>query len=195
MQKSVNPDVTMDVIYANSWNDPTAEAQAAQALIDRGCDVLGQHTDSTATQTTAEAAGVWGVGYNSDMIGAAPNASLTSAIWDWSIYLEYAVNCVVNGEPIDTDWSGGMAEGVCDISPLNEAIVAEGTMPKLSKLPVPRSSPVISMYSPVRFMVLALILTVMPLKSIWLKANSLLNRLLLLLGVILSMVSPLLSND
>lgn len=125
--KSVNPDVTMDVIYTNSWNDPTAEAQAAQALIDRGCDVISQHTDSTATQTTAEAAGVWGVGYNSDMIAAAPKASLTSAIWDWSIYLEYAINCVVNDEPIATDWSGGMAEGVCDISPLNEDIIAEGT--------------------------------------------------------------------
>jgi basic membrane protein A len=25
------------------------------------------------------------------------------------------------------DWSGGLAEGVCDVSPLNEAIAAPGT--------------------------------------------------------------------
>jgi basic membrane protein A len=37
----------------------TAEAAAAQALIDAGCDVIGQHADSTATQTTAQANGVW----------------------------------------------------------------------------------------------------------------------------------------
>lgn len=125
--KSVNPDVTMKVIYTNSWNNPTAEAAAAKALIDAGCDVIGQHADSTATQTTCEANGVWGVGYNSDMIDAAPNAVLTSAVWDWSIYLKYAVNCVVSGQPIATDWSGGIAEGVCDISTLNPKTVVPGT--------------------------------------------------------------------
>lgn len=125
--KSVNPDVTMTVGYTNSWNDPTVEAQVAQSLIDAGCDVLCQHADSTATQTTAEANGVWGVGYNSDMIDAAPNAALTSAVWDWSIYLKYAVNCVVNGEEIATDWCGTYAEGMVGLSALNEDIIAEGT--------------------------------------------------------------------
>ena len=44
--KSVNPDVKMTVKYTHSWNNPTLEAQLAQALIDEGCDVL----DSTATR-------------------------------------------------------------------------------------------------------------------------------------------------
>lgn len=124
---SVNPDVTMEVIYTNNWNDPSAEAQAAQALIDNGCDVIGQHCDSTAPMTTAEANGVWGVGYNSDMIEAAPNAVLTSAVWDWSRYLVFAVQCVVDGKPIPTDWSGGIKDGVCNVSALNKATIAEGT--------------------------------------------------------------------
>ena len=55
------------------------------------------------------------------------NASLTSAVWDWSKYLIYAVNQVVAGEPIATDWAGDLASGMCDISELNEAIVAAGT--------------------------------------------------------------------
>lgn len=124
---SVNPDVTMEVIYTNSWYDPSAEGRAAQALIDRGADVLGQHCDSPTPQTTAEDNGVWGVGYNSDMIGAAPKAALTSAIWDWGVYLTYAVQTLVDGDPIPVDWSNGLAEGVCDLSPLNEDIIAEGT--------------------------------------------------------------------
>ena len=33
--KSVNPDVTMDIMYTNSWNDPTVESQVAKALIER----------------------------------------------------------------------------------------------------------------------------------------------------------------
>ena len=125
--KSVNPNVTMEVKYTNAWNDPTKEAQVAQALIDDGCDVLGQHADSTATQTTAEANGVWAVGYNSDMISAAPKASLTSAIWDWSVYLTMAVQSVAEGKEIPTDFSGGLKEGVVNISALNDAIIAPGT--------------------------------------------------------------------
>ena len=125
--KSVNPDVKMMVMYTNSWNDPTKEAQVAQALIDKGCDVIGQHCDSTAAATTAEANGVFHVGYNSDMREAAPEASLTSAVWDWSIYLEYAVKRVSENKAIRVDWSKGLKDGAVDISPLNEDIVAEGT--------------------------------------------------------------------
>ncbi len=125
--KSVNPDVTMKVMYTNSWNDPTAEAQTAQALIDAGCGIVSQHCDSTATATTCENNGAFHVGYNSSMISVAPNASLTSAVWDWSKYLTYAVDCVVSGEAIATDWAGDLASGMCDISELNESIVAEGT--------------------------------------------------------------------
>ena len=125
--KSVNPDVTMEVMYTNSWNDPTKEAQVAQALIDMGCDVLSQHADSTATQTTAESNGKWGVGYNSDMIAAAPKAALTSAVWDWSVYLTQAVQAVVDGQAIPTDFSGCLKEGVVDISALNDAVIAPGT--------------------------------------------------------------------
>ncbi|NLC25908.1 MAG: BMP family ABC transporter substrate-binding protein [Fastidiosipila sp.] len=125
--KSVNPDVTMEVKYTYSWHDPVKEAQMAQALIDSGCDVIGQHADSTACATTAQQNGVYHVGYNADMRDAAPDASLTSAVWDWSIYLEFAVEKLLAGEEIPVDWSQGLAEGAVDISPLNESIVAEGT--------------------------------------------------------------------
>ncbi len=125
--KSVNPDITMEVMYTNSWNDPTKEAQVAQALVDMGCDVIGQHADSTAAQTTAEANNVWSVGYNADMTEAAPNAVLTSAVWDWSQFLIKAVNALIEGTEIGSDFSAGLAEGFVDIAPLNEALVAEGT--------------------------------------------------------------------
>ncbi|MDD3411553.1 MAG: BMP family ABC transporter substrate-binding protein, partial [Eubacteriales bacterium] len=114
--KSVNPDVTMKVMYTNSWNDPTKEAQVAQALIDAGCGVISQHCDSTAAATTAENAGIFHVGYNSDMTGVAPKSSLTSAVWDWSSYLTFAVKALLAGEAIPADWAGDMASGMVDIS-------------------------------------------------------------------------------
>ena len=124
--KSVNPDVTMLVQYTNSWHDPTAEAQVAQSLIDLGADVIGQHCDSTAPATAAEAAGVWHIGYNSDMREAAPDASMTSAIWDWSQYLIYAVNQRSAGAAIAVDWSKGLAEHVVLLSEYNEDLMPEG---------------------------------------------------------------------
>ena len=129
--KSVNPDVTMEIMYTNSWNDPTVEAQVAKALIEKGCDVVSQHSDSTAPATTAEDNGVWQVGYNNDMIDAAPNASLISARINWGIYVTEAVQAVINGEAIPADWCKGIADGAVYLSPLNTAIAAEGTQEKI----------------------------------------------------------------
>ncbi|NCB53258.1 MAG: BMP family ABC transporter substrate-binding protein [Clostridia bacterium] len=131
--KSVCADVTMDVVYTNTWNDPVLEAQAAQTLIDGGCKVISQHSDSTAPATTAEQNGVFQVGYNADMISAAPNASLISARSDWGIYLTYAVQSVLDGTDIPTDWCKGMADGAVYLSPLNTAIAAPGTQEAIDK--------------------------------------------------------------
>ena len=125
--KSVNPDVTMEIQYTNSWNDPKKEAEVAQALIDDGCDVISQHSDSTAPATTAEKNGVWQCGYNADMIEAAPKASLISARIDWGIYLQDAVQAVIDGETIPADWCQGLESGAVYLSPLNTDIAAEGT--------------------------------------------------------------------
>ena len=125
--KSVNPDVTMLVNYTNEWSDATKEATNAQALIDQGCDVISQHSDTSAPATTAETNGVFAVGYNDDMISVAPNAALVSARINWGAYYEYALNCLLAGEAIDQDWCGSYAEGACYLSDLNEAIIADGT--------------------------------------------------------------------
>ncbi|MGC4020096.1 MAG: BMP family ABC transporter substrate-binding protein [Muricomes sp.] len=131
--KSVNPDVTMDIMYTNSWNDPTVESQVAKALIERGCDVISQHSDSTAPATTAEEYGAYQVGYNNDMIEAAPKASLISARINWGIYVTEAVQSVIDGKEIPTDWCQGLKDGAVYLSPLNKDIAAEGTQEAIDK--------------------------------------------------------------
>ena len=131
--KSVNPDVTMDVIYTMSWNDPAKEAQVAQSLIDGGCDVISQHSDSTAPATVAEQNGVFQVGYNSDMIPVAPKASLVSARIRWGTYVTEAVEALLAGEAIPVDWCKGLADDAVFLSPLNEEIAAEGTAAAIEK--------------------------------------------------------------
>ncbi len=116
--ESVNPDATVYVKVTNSWYDPEGEAQAAQALISDGCDVIAQHCDTPNPQLAAEEAGVYGVGYNSDMSKDAPKAVLCSVMWDWSAYYTWAVEQVINGTWTGENYYGGMAEGLVTLSDL-----------------------------------------------------------------------------
>lgn len=130
--ESVNPDAQVYVKVTNSWFDPAGEQAAAQALIDMGCDVIGQHCDTAGPQTTAEAAGVWGVGYNSDMAKQAPNAVLTSVMWDWSVYYTAAAKAVIDGQWTGKNYFAGMKEGLVDIAPLSD-LCEEGTQAKIDE--------------------------------------------------------------
>ena len=123
---SVNPDCQVIVKTTNSWFDPEGEKQAAEALIAEGCDVIGQHCDTPNPQLAAEEAGVWGVGYTSDMRKDAPKAVLTSAVWNWSAYYTWAVENVINGTWTGENYYGGLAEGFVDITGLSD-LCADGT--------------------------------------------------------------------
>lgn len=132
--RSVCPEATMKVQYTNSWASFDLEKEAAEALIAQGCVLISQHADTTGAPTACEAAGVPCVGYNVSMIATAPNTALTSASIDWAPYNIYAVECVINGEPIAVDWCQGYDTGANKITELNEAVVAEGTDEKVAEV-------------------------------------------------------------
>ena len=126
---SVNPGAEVYVSVTNSWFDPEGEKQAAERLIAEGCDVIGQHCDTPNPQTAAEEHGVWGVGYNSDMTKDAPGATLTSVMWDWSVYYTKAVQNVIDGtwvpgEKID-NYFGDMADGLVVLGEFNTDLVTD----------------------------------------------------------------------
>jgi len=128
--ESVNPNAKVYVKVTNTWFDPSLEKQAAEALLDAGCDVIGQHADTTAPQLAAQAKGVWGCGYNSDMTKDAPKAHLTAPIWNWGAYYTEAVKNVIEGTWTAKNYYGGLAEGLVDVSPLS-ANCADGTQAKI----------------------------------------------------------------
>ena len=132
--KSVCPSVTMKVQFVGSWSDATLEGNAAQALCDTGCVMISQHSDNTTPATAAQNAGAFHTGYNNDMIAVAPEASLIGTRIDWSVYFEYAIEAVANGESFEQDWCHGMDEGAVVMTPLNEEIVAAGTADKLAEV-------------------------------------------------------------
>ena len=132
--KSVCPSVTMKVQFVGSWSDATLEGNAAQALCDAGCVMISQHSDNTTPATAAQNAGAFHTGYNNDMIQVAPDASLIGTRIDWSVYFEYAIEAVANGESFEQDWCHGMDEGAVVMTPLNEEIAAAGTADKLAEV-------------------------------------------------------------
>ncbi len=132
--RSVCPSATMKVKYVNSWSNATEEANAAAALADEGCVLISQHSDNTTPATAAQSAGAFHCGYNNDMTGVAPDASLLSCRIDWTPYFVYAIKAVVNGESFDQDWTGGYGDGSIVVTELNEAIAAPGTAEKLDEV-------------------------------------------------------------
>ncbi len=132
--RSVCPSVTMKVQFVGSWSDATEEANAASALADMGCVMISQHSDNTTPATTAQSKGVFHTGYNNDMIGVAPEASLIGTRIDWAPYFEYAIGSVANGGSFDQDWCHGMDMGAVVMTPLNEDIAAPGTAEKLAEV-------------------------------------------------------------
>ena len=68
------------------------------------------------------------------MTSVAPNTALTSASMDWGVYYTYAVQCMLDGTAIDTDWCKGFSDGADKITPLNENVVAEGTDEKVKEV-------------------------------------------------------------
>ncbi len=125
--RSVCPTVTMDVTFTGSWYDETAEKEAANTLIKNGCNLISQHADSMGAPTACETAGVPNVSYNGSTISACPNTFIVSSRIDWAPYYEYAIKAVMNGETIDTDWTGTLATGSVVLTDVNEAAAAEGT--------------------------------------------------------------------
>lgn len=132
--RSVCESATMQVKYTNSWASFDLEKEAAEALVAQGCVLISQHADTTGAPTGCEALGVPCVGYNISMIAAAPNCALTSASNNWGIYNTFAVQSVIDGTEIPTDWCQGFSEGAVYVTELNEGVVAEGTAEKVAEV-------------------------------------------------------------
>ena len=115
--RAVNPDVTTQVVWVNSWYDPGKEADAAKALISNGADIIMQHTDSPAALQAAETAGVYAFGQASNMIKFAPTKQLTAIEDNWAPYYIERVQAVLDGTWESQDSWKGIAAGEVVMSP------------------------------------------------------------------------------
>ncbi|MDB4200757.1 BMP family ABC transporter substrate-binding protein, partial [Planktomarina temperata] len=124
--KKVNPDVQFKIVWAYTWFDPTKEADAAKVLIEQGADVVLQHTDSTAPQAAAQAAGnVITFGQASDMAAYGPMPRVSSIIDDWAPYYIARTQAVMDGTWTSTSTWDGIGAGMVGIGEISSAVPAD----------------------------------------------------------------------
>jgi simple sugar transport system substrate-binding protein len=123
--RKVRPDAEIKVVWVNSWYDPGKEADATKALIDQGCDVITQHTDSPAPIQTAGSRGVWCFGQASDMSSFAPDHHATAILDVWAPYYIERVKAVLDGTWQTSDVWYGFKEGMVEMAPYNPKLPAE----------------------------------------------------------------------
>ncbi len=120
--RKVNPNATVNVVWLFSWLDPGKEKEAAKALIDSGCDVLGMHADTGAVAQACEEAKVYVVGYNNDMSKYAPTMHLTAPVWNWDKLFAPIIQQVKDGTwKSDAIW-WGLKEGAVELAPFGAAV-------------------------------------------------------------------------
>ncbi len=138
--RSVVPAAKMQVSYTHTWSSYAQEKSAAQKLIDNGCVIVSQHTDTIGPAIACEEASasraVYFVGYNQSMSEVAPGSSLVTARICWEPYVLGAVDAlmsnkkieaVVSGRTHGSDVSAGFEQGWVEMIDLNQQVAADGT--------------------------------------------------------------------
>ena len=95
----------MRVRYTYTWTGYVKEKELAGQLIDEGCIIISQHSDTIGPAVMCENAKadhpVYHVGYNQDMIDVAPTTSLIGTRINWTPYISGAVRAVMNDRKIE----------------------------------------------------------------------------------------------
>ncbi len=116
--RSVNPKATVQVIFTGDWSMPVREAEAANALVDAGCDVITCHVDGPKVVVeTAEKRGVMSCGHNASQAPLAPKGFITGAEYKWeTIYKGYAAG-LAKGEKLANFTAGGIEADMVQNTP------------------------------------------------------------------------------
>ena len=129
--KSVNPDITTQVVFTGNWAEPIKEAEATNSMADQGIDVVTCHVDSPKiVMETAERRGIFSSGYHANQSALAPKGYLTGAEWDWTSIYTRLIEEIHSGKSVTEGdiphlLRGGLKDGFCKISPYGPAVSAE----------------------------------------------------------------------
>lgn len=121
--RAVDPSITCQVIFTGEWSLAIKEAEAVNALVDQGADVITCHVDGPKVVVqTAAGRGAFVCGYHASQAPLAPEKYLTGAEWNWATVYEMYAKHALAGEPLPNFTRGGLADGFVKMSPLGPAV-------------------------------------------------------------------------
>lgn len=145
--RSVVPEVTMTVKYTNTWSNYYLEKECAEELIEEGCVIISQHSDTSgpavACEETDRSQIVYYVSYNQSMGDVAPTTYLTGSKINWTPYIVKAVQAVLSDKKIEKNIKGNVngndvgAGFDCDwvqMLEINQFVAAKGTQERVDEL-------------------------------------------------------------
>jgi basic membrane protein A and related proteins len=121
--RSVDPSITCQVIFTGEWSLAVKEAEATNALIDQGVDVITMHVDGpkVVVQTAAQR-GAFVTGYHANQSPLAPDKYLTGAEWNWIEIYKGFISAAQAGKAPENFVRGGLPEGFVKMSPYGSAV-------------------------------------------------------------------------
>jgi basic membrane protein A and related proteins len=122
--QTTHPGATVQVVWTNTWFDPTKEKQAAESLLARGVDAIGQGQDSPATGDAAKAKAIPWSGYDSDQSSYAPDVWLTGTVYHWGPYYTKRIKAVMDGSWKTDNYYGSIGDGMIGLAPFGKALPA-----------------------------------------------------------------------
>ena len=148
--RSVVPQAVMRVCYTKTWSSYALEKSYAEKMIENGCVIITQHTDTIGPAIACEEASangktVYFIGFNQSMSDAAPATSLVTSRVCWEPYVLSAVDAVMKNKKIEnvlscrvhgldgTDVSSGFEDGWVEMVDLNLQVAAPGTQEAMNK--------------------------------------------------------------
>lgn len=145
--RSVVPETTMIVRYTNTWDNYHAEKTCAEQLIQDGCIIISQHSDTSGPAAACEETklhkNVYYVSYNESMSDIAPTTYLCGCKINWNHYMLKATEAVLNEKPIENYISGtingqdagaGFRHDWVEMLEINEFVAAKGTNDRVNEL-------------------------------------------------------------
>ncbi|MET0315109.1 MAG: BMP family ABC transporter substrate-binding protein [Hansschlegelia sp.] len=125
--RAVDPSITCQVIFTGEWSLAVKEAEATNALVDQGADVVTCHVDGPKVVVqTAAGRGAFVCGYHASQAPLAPEKYLTGAEWHWATVYTMFAKKLLAGEPLPNFVRGGIADDFVKMSPLGPGVSDAG---------------------------------------------------------------------
>jgi len=139
--RSVDPEITVDVIWINSWFDPAKAQDSAKALLAGGADILFSNAqDTPSVVTVGEESGAYVFNLNGSMKEYAPTKYLGVVKTDWSPFFIASVDAHLAGNfegqnqwlgmkddvVVVEDWSADISSEMMDKIEATRAEIASG---------------------------------------------------------------------